>query len=297
MEKQLKNALAALAKLGIKAAALEKDDFNADEAVKAVTSGIIENNRDEIEAEATKTASTAAYNKFVKDLVKMGELDANKYAKLEKDQYKTALADFKAIFDEKVKAAEGGGGDGDSEKSKGQSAELKKQLADLQATYNAALAENKQLKTAIEEHPAALETAKKQVMSDYAVKEHIRGGFQKLRANGLSSVIDDDMLEAKLNASGAKFKTIEAADGSLAFQIVDANGKLIKKSESEAFTDVYDYMSSKVIKPEWIVKNGDAGAGGGSGAGSTGTGGSGGTGKVDAVKVNQALPPALQIKA
>lgn len=274
-----KNAKAFLKKLGIKESELEAENADIAAIVSRVETGIVENNRDDIEANAKTTAATAAYNKVAKQLAAKFELDYAKYQSLQKGQFEAVLKDAAEVFEAKAGAGKEGAG-----KETADATALKMQLAELQAMHKAALDENKKYKADLESLPQQLEAAKEGVIAQYETDTQLRAAIAQLRKDGLNPILDDDMILNKFK-SAAQIKAVKADNG-YTFQITDAQGKPIKKSASEAYSDAYSFMRDKVVKEEWIAKNAEAGAGipkanTGAGAGANGAN----TKKVDLAKV------------
>lgn len=239
-----KNAKALFAKLGIKVADLEKEDFNAAETSKTVVDAIIDNNKGDIEIEAKKAGATGAYAKVTKQLANALGLDFGKYEKLDKKQFDTALDDAAKLLKETPPA--------EPKAAAGSNDALLKQLKDLQDMHAAAVAENKTFKAQIEGLPAEIETAKKSVIVGYEKNNHINKTMAELYASGLDKRFTPKMLLAELS-DVADLQPLETNDG-IAWQVVDKNGKPIKKSASEAYTNLADFMKDKVIKEDWIMK-------------------------------------------
>ena len=80
--------------------------------------------------------------------------------------------------------------------------------------------------------------------------------MSELYASGLDKRFTQKMLLAELS-DVADLQPLETNDG-IAWQVVDKNGKPIKKSASEAYTSLTDFMKDKVIKEDWIMKNATA---------------------------------------
>lgn len=253
-----KNAKDFFKKLGVKASELEAENADISALVERVETGIIDNNRDDIEANAKTTAATAAYNKVAKQLAAKFGLDYTKYESLQKGQ-------FDAVLKDAAEAYEGKGGETSNPtanpKDAADVAALKARLADVEAMHKAALDENKKYKDQLEGLPAQIEAAKESVILDYESTAQIKSAMSKLRQDGLNPLFEDDMIIAQFQKA-ARVKPVKTNDG-YAYQITDPDGRPIKKSATEAYSDVYSFMRDKVVKENWIVKNADPNTGAG----------------------------------
>lgn len=268
-----KNAKTFLQKLGVKASELEAENADIAAIVSRIETGIIDNNRDDIEANAKTTAATAAYNKVAKQLAAKFDLDYSKYQTLSKGQFEAVLKDAAEAFE--AKAAEttnAGKGKGDADV-----ATLKTQLAELQNMHKAALEENNKYKAELEALPQQLEAAKESVIVQYETDSQLKSAISQLRKDGLNPILDDEMILSKFKTT-AQIKAVKSDNG-YSYQITDAQGKPIKKSATEAYNDAYSFMRDKVVKEEWIVKSAETGAG------STGVGAGAGSGASAGKKV------------
>jgi hypothetical protein len=277
----LKNAKKMFAKLGIKVGDLEKEDAKIEELAQSVVSGIVENNKSDIEIEAKKAATTAAYAKLQKQMVSTFGLDASKYESLTKGQLEAMLSDAKELIESS--------GKGEKANDPADVAALKKQLGELQELNKNAIKERDEFKAAAEKVPELLAQKTKEVTIGYERKKAVSETIAKMRENGVSKKYTDNMLLAEIFANNIDLEAIETADG-IGFrvgQVVEKDGKKefkpLKKSESETYNSLYDYSMAKVVKEDWLDKTAQppiTPTGGGAGADA---------GKIDTSK----LPPAL----
>jgi len=252
-----KNAKAILAKLGIKASDVELETFSADDTLKTVVNGIVENNKGDIEIEAKKVAFTAAYTKATKQLAVALGLDFTKYEKLDKRQFETALED---VAEKHKEATAEKPTTTTSDKEAAALQTIRKQYDELNDTYKAAILENKGFKSQIDDFPNLLKAGETTVRAGYEKSAHIKGAFAQLRKDGLNPMLSDAMLIAAVNEV-SDLVSIETNEG-FAFQVTDKLGKPIKKSASEAYSSLADFMKDKVVKDEWLIKTNSSTTGG-----------------------------------
>jgi hypothetical protein len=248
----LKNAKKVFAKLGMKISDLEKEDAKIEELANALVLGIIDNNKSDIEIEAKKAATTAAYAKLEKQLTNTFGLSADKYKTIEKGRLDAMLSDAKELIESS--------GKGEKANDPADVAALKKQLGELQELNKNAIKERDEFKAAVEKVPELLAQKTKEVTFGYERKKVEAETLAKMRENGVSKKYTDKMLMAELFSNNIDLEPIETAEG-IGFrvgQVVEKDGKKefkpLKKSESETYNSLYDYAMAKVVKEDWLDK-------------------------------------------
>lgn len=261
----VKNAEALCKALGVKVADLKKSDANVAELAESVTAGIVENNKADIEIDAKKTATAAAYKKLEKQLLSAFDLDAKKYEALTKGQLDAMLEDAKQKLQEKPAEKAGDKANDNAELEK-----LRTQLAESEKMRTAAVEEAKKLKALEADLPVLLEKRAKEVSTNYEYQSHVQKAIASLRAKGLRADITDKMIKAEIFGEDVDLEPQEA-DGKISFRVAkvqkNADGtksyKAIQKSASEAYSSLEDYALEKVVKEEWLSKNAQPPANGG----------------------------------
>ena len=248
----LKNAKKIFAELGIKVSDLEKEDAKIKELAQSVVLGIVENNKSDIEIEAKKAATTAAYAKLEKQLTNTFGLSADKYKTIEKGRLDAMLSDAKELIESS--------GKGEKPNDPADVAALKKQLAELQDLNKNAIKERDEAKAAADKVPELLAQNTKQVTIGYERKKAVSETIAKMRENGVSKKYTDNMLLAEIFANNIDLEPVETAEG-IGFrvgQVVEKDGKKefkpLKKSESETYNSLYEYTMAKVVKDDWVDK-------------------------------------------
>ena len=248
----LKNAKKIFAELGIKGSDLEKEDAKIKELAQSVVLGIVENNKSDIEIEAKKAATTAAYAKLEKQLTNTFGLSADKYKTIEKGRLDAMLSDAKELIESS--------GKGEKPNDPADVAALKKQLGELQELNKNAIKERDEAKAAADKVPELLAQNTKQVTIGYERKKAVSETIAKMRENGVSKKYTDNMLLAEIFANNIDLEPVETAEG-IGFrvgQVVEKDGKKefkpLKKSESETYNSLYEYTMAKVVKDDWVDK-------------------------------------------
>ncbi len=248
----LKNAKKVFAKLGMKISDLEKEDAKIEELANALVLGIIDNNKSDIEIEAKKAATTAAYAKLEKQLTNTFGLSADKYKTIEKGRLDAMLSDAKELIESS--------GKGEKANDPADVAALKKQLGELQELNKNAIKERDKFKAAAEKVPELLAQKTKEVTIGYERKKAVSETIAKMYQNGVSKKYTENMLLAEIFANNIDLEPVETAEG-IGFrvgQVVEKDGKKefkpLKKSESETYNSLYDYTMAKVVKEDWLDK-------------------------------------------
>jgi regulator of replication initiation timing len=222
-----KNAKALLSKLGIKAADLEKEEYDAEAGVETFKKQFIAVELKEELEKARLTGKTGALKEFGAKVGKKYGLDMSKYKDMKEGEFEAIIEDAANTAVEKYKE------ENPTADPKGDPKTVE-ELKNIKAMLEAANKENKTLKKTVDEFPTALEqaaqNAKKEIERGYASKSalsHIQGMFKE--------GFEDGYAEFKLQKEGYELDTDTDGEVIIFKKQPDGTRQQVKKAPNEFF--------------------------------------------------------------
>lgn len=256
-----KNAKALLSKLGIKAADLEKEEYDAEAGVETFKKQFIAVELKEELEKARLTGKTGALKEFGAKVGKKYGLDMSKYKDMKEGEFEAIIEDAANTAVEKYKE------ENPAADPKGDP-KTAEELKTIKAMLDAANKENKTLKKTVEEHPTALEaaiqSAKKEVERGYSSKSAI-SHVQSMFKEGY----EDGFAEFKLQREGYELDTDTDGEVIVFKKQADGTRQQVKKAPNEFFKGK-DGLLDLFSQNKWLNdanrKIVEKGNGGGAGA-------------------------------
>ena len=241
-----------LIKLGISSEeieAIEKDPAKLDEVATSYTSKFENSTKERFKSawekehgeQYQKNASIGVYNKIEPEIAKTFGLNYDDYKTVDKDRLKKMLADAKAAQEAKFQEIEQKAAQGKDLNV----LQLQKQLDELQGDY-------KRLKELEEQLPTKLEEARREVKKEKEIEVAIQSALNAVSSKTVDLVSVDVI--ATLLSKQVALDVIFDEKGKARLQILDPEtGTLAKRSNTENYTDLAQFIEEKILQPnKWL---------------------------------------------